>query len=204
MTGFYAGQVYGNLGAFIQVTGDPVDGAVSLDSSDVRYVDSFKLFGKDAYCGVDRQQFADRAGCLEHDAGLRLAAVRRRRSRRRSRRPARTSKAAGAPGVAGAGAYIFWNDMLYAELTAYGGLSKTRSEALGDAARPNARRCSGRRSPTGGSRSSRTGATITSMVGTFGMYGQIVPGERVRLRRPTTTPTSASTRSTSTTATNTA
>ena len=51
-TVFYGGQVYGNLGAFIQVTGDPVGGAVNLDSSDVRYVDSFKLFGKDAYWGV--------------------------------------------------------------------------------------------------------------------------------------------------------
>ena len=51
--------------------------------------------------------------------------------------------------------------MLYAELTAYSGVSKTVSEALGDAARPDAGRLAGRRSPTGGWRSSRTGATTT-------------------------------------------
>ena len=95
VTGFYGGQVYGNLGAFIQVTGDPVGGAVNLDSSDVRYVDSFKLFGKDAYLGRDRQQFADRAGRVEHDAGIAAGRRSPRRSRQLSRRPARASKAAG-------------------------------------------------------------------------------------------------------------
>ena len=52
VTGLYAGRIYGNLGAFIQVSGDPVGGAVWFDASDVRYVDLFKLFGADAFWGV--------------------------------------------------------------------------------------------------------------------------------------------------------
>src|SRR5271167_3823910 len=45
VSGFIAGQLYGNLGSFIQVTGDPVGGTVGLDASDVRYADTLKLFG---------------------------------------------------------------------------------------------------------------------------------------------------------------
>src|SRR5271167_419697 len=45
VSGFIAGQLYGNVGSFIQVTGDPVGGTVGLDASDVRYADTLKLFG---------------------------------------------------------------------------------------------------------------------------------------------------------------
>ena len=47
VSGFVAGQLYGNLGSFVQITGDPVGGTVGLDASDVRYADTLKLFGKD-------------------------------------------------------------------------------------------------------------------------------------------------------------
>ena len=52
VTGLLAGQIYGNLGSFIQVSGNPVTGQTWFDASDVRYVDTFKLFGADAYFGV--------------------------------------------------------------------------------------------------------------------------------------------------------
>ena len=47
VSGFVAGRLWGDLGSFIQITGDPVAGTVGLDASDVRYADTFKLFGKD-------------------------------------------------------------------------------------------------------------------------------------------------------------
>src|SRR5271165_7011896 len=56
VSGFVAGQLYGNLGSFIQVTGNPTSGAphnVALDASDVRYADTLKLFGKDTIWGID-------------------------------------------------------------------------------------------------------------------------------------------------------
>ena len=53
VSGFVAGRLYGNLGSFIQITGDPVGGGVGLDASDVRYADTFKLFGKDTIWGLD-------------------------------------------------------------------------------------------------------------------------------------------------------
>ena len=49
VSGFIAGQLYGNLGSFIQITGDPtVAGTAFVDASDVRYADTLTLFGKDA------------------------------------------------------------------------------------------------------------------------------------------------------------
>jgi hypothetical protein len=46
ISGFVAGQLYGNLGSFIQVTGNPIAGTAFLDASDIRYADTTKLFGR--------------------------------------------------------------------------------------------------------------------------------------------------------------
>jgi hypothetical protein len=52
--GFIAGQLFGNLGSFIQITGDPtVAGTAFVDASDVRYADTLKLFGQDTIWGID-------------------------------------------------------------------------------------------------------------------------------------------------------
>jgi len=54
ISGFIAGQLIGNLGSFIQITGDPtVNGTAFVDASDVRYADTLKLFGKDTIWGID-------------------------------------------------------------------------------------------------------------------------------------------------------
>ena len=175
VSGFVAGQLYGNLGSFIQVTGDPVGGTIGLDASDVRYADTFKLFGKDTIWGID----ANNAPTVED--------------------PWNTTPSWGWPQisstiapafapplthiegsyttiVAGAGGYLFWNDMLYASLIGYKGLPVGALQALGDG--------------------NSTTDAITNvapywrvalephwgshylMVGTFGMYGQVVPGRQ--------------------------
>jgi hypothetical protein len=128
VTGLLAGQIYGNLGSFIQVSGNPVTGQVWFDGSDVRYVDQFKIFGADAYLGltanntptiqdvwntVNAWQFPELSSSVAAFA------------------PPGTHIDALAQQVGGAGAYIFWNDMLYAELTAYGGYNKSTLEAFG-------------------------------------------------------------------------
>jgi hypothetical protein len=75
VSGFIAGQLYGNVGSFIQITGDPtVAGTAFVDASDVRYADTLKLFGKEHDLGPRREQYADRRGPLEHDALVQLAA----------------------------------------------------------------------------------------------------------------------------------
>ena len=174
VTGFYAGQVYGNLGAFIQVTGDPVGGAVNLDSSDVRYVDSFKLFDKDAYWGVtvNNSPTVQDVWNTTPDFGWPQATS--------AVAPAFTPPGTrieggwGLPAIFGAGAYVFWNDMLYAELTAYSGVSKTVSEALGDQPGTTPDVSQGVQPYWRLAIEPHWGDHYLE-VGTFGMYGQIVP-----------------------------
>jgi hypothetical protein len=175
VSGFVAGRLYGNLGSFIQVTGNPVAGTAFLDASDVRYADTLKLFGKDTIWGID----ANNTPTVED--------------------PWNTTPAFGWPQISstiapafapplthvesgygqivgGAGAYVFWNDMLYADFTAYKGLPVGALQALGDG-------------------NSTTDAVTNVapywrvalephwgphylMVGTFGMYGQVAPGRQ--------------------------
>ncbi|MBV9289375.1 MAG: hypothetical protein JO288_16440 [Hyphomicrobiales bacterium] len=176
VSGFVAGRLYGNLGSFIQITGNPVAGTVFLDASDVRYADTFKLFGQDTIWGID----ANNTPTVED--------------------PWNTTPAFGWPQISstiapafapplthlesgygqivgGAGAYAFWNDMLYADFTLYKGLSVSELYAFNEPSPP-------------------TTDAITNvapywrlavephwgqhylMVGTFGMYGQVVPGRQ--------------------------
>ena len=175
VSGFIAGQLYGNLGSFIQVTGNPVAGTAGLDASDVRYADTLKLFGKDMVWGVD----ANNTPTVED--------------------PWNTTPAFGWPQISstvapafapplthiegayttivgGAGLYGFWNDMLYADLSAYKGLPVPALQALSvgnsttDAVTNVAPYWRLALEPHWGSH--------YLMVGAFGMYGQIAPGRQ--------------------------
>ena len=70
----HRGRLIGNVGSFIQVTGDPVGGTAFLDASDVRYADTFKLFGQDTIWGIDVNNTPDGRRSMEYDAIVRLAA----------------------------------------------------------------------------------------------------------------------------------
>jgi len=173
VTGLLAGQIYGNLGSFIQVSGNPVTGQTWFDASDVRYVDTFKLFGADAYFGVtvnntptvqDAWNTTDAWAFPELSSGIAPAF-----------KPPGTHIDALAQVVGGAGAYVFWNDMLYAELTAYGGYDKSTLEAFGmmPSSTPDAQ--------VGVQPYWRLAlephwGDHYLMIGTFGMYGRTAPG----------------------------
>ena len=126
VSGFIAGQLYGNLGSFIQITGNPtpgfgVENDVFVDASDVRYADTLTLFGKETIWGID----ANNTPTVEDPWNTTPSFG----------WPQISSTIAPAFGpplthiesglgqiVGGAGAYVFWNDMLYAAFTAYKGL----------------------------------------------------------------------------------
>ena len=117
----------GNLGSFIQITGDPVGGGrVGLDASDVRYADTFKLFGKDTIWGIDANNTPTIEDPWNTTPVLGLAAD--RLDHRAGASARRSTHIEGGYGqiVGGAGAYVFWNDMLYADVTAYKGLPVPR------------------------------------------------------------------------------
>jgi len=102
--------------------------------------------------------------------------------------------------------YVYWNDMLYAEVTAYGGLNQSTLEVLGDQPGPTPDQHPGLMPYWRLALEPHWGDHYL-MVGTFGMYSQTEPGRfagRNTATGRTSISTSASTRSTSTTATSTA
>ena len=157
----------------VQVTGDPTSGAVFLDGSDARYVEQFTLFGKDAFFGVDVNNaptFEDPWNTL-NDWGFPQFSW----PFNAFGMPTNNIDALQAQ-VAGAGLYLFWNDMLYADFTAYGGLGQRALEVLGE--------------QPGATPDKHPGLTPYWRlaiephwgdhyieVGTFGMYGLTVPGD---------------------------
>ena len=124
--GFIAGQLYGNVGSFIQITGDPtVADTAFVDASDVRYADTLTAVRQGHDLGHRRQQYADRGRPLEYDALLWLAADLLDHRARAFGPPLTHIEDGYGQIVGGAGAYVFWNDMLYADLTFYKGLPGT-------------------------------------------------------------------------------
>ena len=172
---FIAGQLYGNLGSFIQFTGNPVAGTAFFDASDIRYADTLKLFGKDTIWGIDVNNTptiedpwntTPSFGWPQISSTIAPAFA-----------PPLTHIESGLGQIiGGAGAYVFWNDMLYADFTAYKGLPIPVLQALN----------------TGNS----TTDALTNvapywrlaiephwgshylMLGTFGMYSRIAPGRQ--------------------------
>ncbi len=175
VSGFVAGRLFGNVGSFIQITADPTYGGVSLDASEVRYADTFKLFNKDTIWGItvnntptvdDPWNTTPSWGWPQISSTIAPAFG-----------PPSTRIEDGYTGVVGgAGAYLFWNDMLYADLTLYKGLSvpALRIAGTGD---------SGSDAMTNVAPYWRLAiephwGPHYLMVGTFGMYGQITPGRQ--------------------------
>ncbi|THD45305.1 MAG: cytochrome C [Bradyrhizobium sp.] len=173
-TALYAGGIYGNLGGFIQVSGNPVSGQVWLDASDVRYADSFKLFGKDAFWGIDVNNTPTVQDAWNTTPAFGFPEIATIFS---AFSPPLTHVESGwGQQVAGAGAYVFWNDMLYAELTAYSGISKTGLEALGEEPGPTPDLLNGV-APYWRLAMEPHWGDHYLMIGTFGMYGQVIPAE---------------------------
>jgi hypothetical protein len=178
VSGFIAGQLYGNVGSFIQITGNPtpgfgVENTVFVDASDVRYADTLTLLGKGTVWGID----ANNTPTVEDPWNTTPSFG----------WPQISSTIAPAFGpplthiengygqiVGGAGAYVFWNDMLYADLTFYKGLpvpvlqafntGNSTTDALSNVA------------PYWRVAIEPHWGDLYWMVGTFGMYGHVTPG----------------------------
>ena len=128
---FYGGQIYGNVGAFIQTTYDRASERYMLDNTDIRYADTTTLLGKDLIYGISvnnnptvQDVWNTTPAWSFPEVGATLAP--------QFKPPGTTIEGGFAGQVAGAGAYTFWNDMLYAEVTGYKTLSTNALTALGE------------------------------------------------------------------------
>ena len=168
---------YGNLGSFIQITGDPTVAGTCVCGclrTSVTPMATLKLFGKDTIWGIDANTpptVQDPWNTTPSFGWPQISST--------------IAPAFGPPLthiengygqiVGGAGAYVFWNYMLYGDLIAL--LLDFRSPCCRLSHRQLGRptRCSMSR-PIGAWRSSRIGATSAGRAGTFGMYGRVTPG----------------------------
>jgi hypothetical protein len=171
-TGFLAGRIYGDLGAFIQVTVDPIAKTVALDGSDVRYVQSFKLFGQDTYFGItvnnqpsiqDVWNTGQAWGFPQLTSGFAANDV-----------PGTYIGSLGL-NVGGAGMYMFWNDMLYAEVSGYRGFDHNTLGTMGLPHDPSVPNQVGT-IPYWRLALEPHWGDHWLMIGTYGLYGEQVPG----------------------------
>ena len=175
VSGFIAGQLYGNVGSFIQITGDPVGGTVGLDASDIRYADTTKFFDKNMVWGIDANNTPTVEDPWNTTPSFGWPQISSTIAPAFSP-PLTHIEGSYTATVGGAGLYGFWNDMLYADFTAYKGLPVPALQALNvgnsttDAVTNVAPYWRLAFEPHWGSH--------YLMVGAFGMYGQIAPGRQ--------------------------
>ncbi len=127
---FYGGQIFDNLGAFIQGTYDGVGNSWSIDNTDIRYTRTMKAFGSDLIVGVDVNNNPTVQDVWNTTPAWGLPYI--SAATGPAFTPPGTMLEGGfAGGVAGAGVYGWWNNMVYAELTGYRSLSSSTQQALG-------------------------------------------------------------------------
>ncbi len=113
---FYAGKITSKIGAFAQITYDGESGVFSLDMADVRYADHATLRGKDLIYGLTLNNNPTMQDVWNSTPiwGFPYAS-----SSVAPTPEAETQIFAGFDKVGGLGAYVFWNNLIYAELSGY-------------------------------------------------------------------------------------
>jgi hypothetical protein len=129
ISGFYAGRIYGNLGAWIQVTYDGVAKHTSWDNWDVRYADSGQLFGHAFVAGISANNNPTTQDLWNSTPAWTFPYARTSLAPS----PGARTRIDGtyAQQVAGVTAYAMWDDLLYTEVGAYGTLQPATQRWLG-------------------------------------------------------------------------
>ena len=126
---FAAGKMTDESGAFIQITYDGVARQLHWDNADVRYAHGLQLDGKPLILGltINNNPTVQDAWNSTPAWGFPFAAS------ALAPTPAAGTLVDGglAQGVAGAGGYALWNDLIYAEFDLYKGLGRDVRNALG-------------------------------------------------------------------------
>ena len=127
---FYAGRVYGNLGAFVQVSYNNDYGRdLHWDNADVRYADTIKVGGFDVIYGLDTNNSPTVQDPWNTMPAWSFPFI--SSPFQAGNVPAPTMIENLGQTVLGAGGYVFINDMLYAEVQGYGSLTPRGQTDLG-------------------------------------------------------------------------
>jgi hypothetical protein len=170
---FYGGQIYGNLGAFSQITYDRASLHTFLDNTDVRYADATRFLGLDLIYGVSGNNNPTVQDVWNTTPAWGFPYIASTLAPAFS--PPGTLIEGGLAGkVVGTGVYTYWNDMLYLEASVYQNLSMQTLRALGEPGIGDA-------SIGGGAPYWRAAFEYdlgehSLEVGTFGMLANVLPG----------------------------
>ena len=170
---FVAGQLYCNVGAFSQMTYDRASQTFGWDNTDIRYARTGTLAGMPAVYGVtannnptvqDVWNTAPAWGFPYIGSEVAPAPA------------AATMLGGGTWGarVGGVGAYVWLNNMFYAEISSYGSLDPRSLTTMGQDPTDGTPRFSGG-APYWRLAVEKTWNKNSLMVGTFGMYANVTP-----------------------------
>ena len=171
---FYGGQIYCNLGAFVQGTYERPGSSYFLDNTDLRYADKTKLGEMDVVYGVTANNNPTVQDPWNTTPAWSFPFI--GASDALAPAPAAGTMIEGTFGgrVAGTGAYIFANDMFYLEGSAYGTLDTRTLSALGLDPTDPASRFDGL-APYWRAAVEKNWSEYSLMVGTFGMLANVAP-----------------------------
>ncbi len=133
---FYGGQIYENLGAFIQGTWDKADSRVFLDNTDIRYADTFKLADLDILYGLNVNNNPTVQDVWNTTPAWSYPFVSPSLAPQFAP-PGTMIEGALAGRTIGTGGYLFLQDLIYVEGSVYNNLSKGQLNALGQACNNN-------------------------------------------------------------------
>jgi hypothetical protein len=114
---FYAGQIYGKLGAFIQGTYANDVNKMALDAADIRYANNITLFDKDLIFGVTLNNNPTIEDVWNSTPAFSFPYA----ASNMAPTPAAATVIDNGLGtqVGGAGLYAYWNNMIYAAVSVY-------------------------------------------------------------------------------------
>jgi hypothetical protein len=113
---FYAGKISPKMGAFVQVTYDSGSGAFAMDNTDVRYADRIQIANTDLVYGLTANNNPTVQDIFNTVPAWSFPYF----TGKSAMTPlANTQLESLAGNVGGLGAYVFWNQLLYAEASAY-------------------------------------------------------------------------------------
>ena len=126
---FTGGRITDHAGAFVQATYDSTARRFGWDNTDIRYANTGTLFGEDLIWGATLNNNPTVQDVWNTTPAWRFPFI----SSTLAPKPAAATLVEGtqAQKVAGAGAYAFWNDLLYVELSGYRSLSKRTQTFFG-------------------------------------------------------------------------
>ena len=171
---FYGGQIYCNLGAFVQGTYERPGSGYFLDNTDIRYANKTKLGEMDVVYGVTANNNPTVQDPWNTTPAWSFPFI--GASDALAPAPAAGTMIEGTfeGRVLGTGAYIFANDMFYLEGSAYGTLDTQTLSALGLDPTDPASRFDGP-APYWRAAVEKDWGDYSLMVGTFGMLANVAP-----------------------------